>query len=109
MNPNAPNTAMMSPKKGSIAAIKVATLTYTERRNSLGMRLRRENLPVLASPDFPSKTSNMGCEYTKASANNWRIIQMLAVKSSQLGTREGSPAGAKLLNMLPADRLPNAQ
>jgi hypothetical protein len=47
--------------------------------------------------------------YTKATANNWRIMQMLAVKSSQLGTREGSPAGAKLLNMLPADPLLNAQ
>lgn len=31
------------------------------------------------------------------------------LKSNQLGTREGSPVGAMLLNMLPADWLPKAQ
>ena len=34
---------------------------------------------------------------------------MLVVKSSHLGTRDGSPEGEKLLNMLPTDRLPNGQ
>lgn len=43
MHPNAPNTAMMSPKKGSIAAINVAVITESDRNISRGMTLRIEN------------------------------------------------------------------
>ena len=43
MHPNAPITALMSPKKGNIAARVVAMITDNERRISLGTTLRIEN------------------------------------------------------------------
>lgn len=43
MIPNAPNSAKMSPKKGNIAARKVAIITDNERKINLGTTLRMEN------------------------------------------------------------------
>jgi hypothetical protein len=43
MHPNAPNNAMMSPKKGSMAAKNVALITDNDRKINLGITLRMEN------------------------------------------------------------------
>jgi hypothetical protein len=43
MNPNAPITALISPKKGNIAAIAVAMITDNDRETNLGTTLRMEN------------------------------------------------------------------
>lgn len=43
MQPNAPIKALMSPKKGNIAATVVAITTNNDREINLGTTLRMEN------------------------------------------------------------------
>lgn len=64
VNPKAPMTALMSPKKGIAADTRVAKAMNPVRRKKRGIRLRAENLPFSTSEDLPSKISNVGCEYT---------------------------------------------
>jgi hypothetical protein len=62
MKPNAPITALMSPKNGSIAAIIVAITTDIDRAISLGMAFRAENSELLGSASVLSSTSFVGCK-----------------------------------------------
>ncbi|KAL6967089.1 hypothetical protein U1Q18_032894 [Sarracenia purpurea var. burkii] len=59
--PKAPMTALMSPKKGSIAAISVAVTTERDRETNLGMTFRAENSPLVGSANVLSNTSFVGC------------------------------------------------
>lgn len=61
---NAPRTPLMSPKKGRAAETKVAKATYEDRSRKRGTKLRIEYLPSFTSEVWPSKISNVGCEYT---------------------------------------------
>ena len=61
MKPNAPMTALMSPKNGSIAAIMVAVMTDNERVTTLGITFLVENSGLDASPNVFSSTSFVGC------------------------------------------------
>lgn len=61
MKPKAPITELMSPKKGSIAAIVVAATTDSDRAITLGMILRAENSPLVGSANVFSSTSFVGC------------------------------------------------
>lgn len=60
MIPNAPNIAMISPKKGNIAPSIVAVMTDKDREINLGTMLRVENWSDLASPNFFSNNSLVG-------------------------------------------------
>ncbi|GER26818.1 glucose-6-phosphate isomerase [Striga asiatica] len=57
MKPTAPTIALMSPKKGSIAATDPQTVTYNERRMILGIRFRMEKMPRFTPADFFSMIS----------------------------------------------------
>ena len=62
MKPKAPITALMSPKKGSIAEIIVAVMTEREWEITLGMTFRAENSPLVGSEKVRSSTSFVGCK-----------------------------------------------
>jgi len=62
MQPNAPNKAIMSPKKGSIAANVVAMITDSDREINRGTTLRIENSPFFGSENLFSNTTFVGCK-----------------------------------------------
>lgn len=64
MQPNAPANAIMSPKKGSIAATVVAATTDNDRKTSRGTMFRAENSGFVGSANFLSITTFVGCRYT---------------------------------------------
>ena len=138
IKPNAPMTALMSPKNGSIAAIVVAITTDSDRAISLGIAFRAENSVLVGSASVLSSTSFVGCKYTCANskpcrfisigeteteaererereivlttptADSWRMVKMLVIKMNHLGTK-ALPLSKKLLRMRPSAWLPNAQ
>jgi hypothetical protein len=59
-NPNAPITALMSPKNGSIAAKVVAMMTDSDREIILGITFRVENSLLFGSPNVRSSTPFVG-------------------------------------------------
>lgn len=63
MHPNDPNSAMMSPKKGNIAAKNVAMVTDNDRKINLGTTLRMENWSIFGLANHFSNTSFVGCKY----------------------------------------------
>lgn len=62
-NPNAPITAFISPKNGSIADNVVAMPTDRDRDITLGITFRAENCSLFGSANNPSSTSFVGCKY----------------------------------------------
>nr|GMD12591.1 proteinaceous RNase P 2 isoform X1 [Ipomoea batatas] len=73
INPNAPITAFMSPKNGSIAAIVVATTTDNDRDITLGITFLLENSPLFGSPNILSNISFVGCNYGEELHNDKEI------------------------------------
>lgn len=62
MQPNAPNKAIMSPKKGSIAGNVVAMITDSDREINRRTTLRIENSSFLVSENRFSSTIFVGCK-----------------------------------------------
>ena len=62
MNPNAPISAIRSPKKGNMAANMVAITTDNDRDINLGTMLRIENCFLFGSANFFSNASFVGCK-----------------------------------------------
>ena len=67
VKPKAPMRALISAKKGSMAATSVASVIYKPLKSNLGIKFLKANIPIVASEAFPSNTSNVGCEYTYTS------------------------------------------
>jgi len=64
IKPKAPMSEFMSPKNGSMAAIRVEIVMANDREISLGIALRFENSGLFGSPNVCSNTSFVGCKYT---------------------------------------------
>ena len=73
INPNAPTTAFISPKKGSMAAMNPQNAIYSVLSIKRGTRLRLENIPFVVSAEFFSIISYATCEYTYQKKNSLNV------------------------------------
>nr|GMD01893.1 hypothetical protein Iba_chr05fCG11420 [Ipomoea batatas] len=86
MQPNAPNIAMMSPKKGNIAANVVAITTVADRAINRGTTLRIDNTSFFGSAHLFSRTT--------FDADTCVKVKTFVIKRNHLGSR-GFPSTMK--------------